>query len=277
MAMSRIDAHQHFWSYDPGRHAWITEDMKKIRRDFAPSDLEPLLQAHGFSGCVTVQVDQTEEETLQLVSLAETHPFIAGVVGWVDLRSEALPSRLDYFSKWKQLKGFRHIVQAESPGFLEQPGFIRGVQQLQAFGFTYDLLIYHNQLPEAAAFVAQIPDTKIVIDHIAKPSIATGDLDQWKKYMRVLAGHANVWCKVSGMVTEARWHDWKYEDFVPYLDAVVEAFGVDRLLYGSDWPVCNVAATYDEQFSIVDRYFSAFSDAEKRMVLGDNARGFYNL
>lgn len=272
-----IDSHQHFWKYDPVRHSWISDDMHTIRRDFFPADLRPILDEHGIEGCVTVQVDQTEDETLQLLTLANQHAFIRGVVGWIDLTNDDLASRLEYFSSLKKLKGFRHIVQGEQAGFLTQTSFARGVRMLDQYHFTYDLLVYHHQLAEALEFVRQIPKTKIVIDHIAKPSIRTADIRNWEKHMRALAAFPNVYCKISGMVTEARWADWKYEDFVPYLDVVFEAFGADKLMYGSDWPVCLVAASYDRQFAITRQYVSRLSDAEKRKVLGENAERFYKL
>lgn len=272
-----IDAHQHFWTYDSVRHGWITDDMKAIRRDFQPEDLKPLLDRHGMEGCVVVQVDQTEEETLSLLALANQHDFIKGVVGWIDLRNPKLESRLEYFASLKKLKGFRHIVQSEKPGFLSQPTFIKGVRQLASYHFTYDLLVYHHQLAEAVNFVKQVPETRIVVDHLAKPSIITRDIRQWEMHMNALADCPNVSCKVSGMVTEAKWPGWKYRDFVPYLDVVVNAFGIQRLMYGSDWPVCLVAASYEEQFSIVQKYFSAFRESEKKLIFGENARRFYNL
>lgn len=272
-----IDAHQHFWHYDPGAHTWITDEMKVIRRDFLPADLQPLLQAHGVEGSVVVQVDQTEDETHQLLKMAADHDFIRGVVGWIDLRSADLAGRLDYFSGQKKLKGFRHIVQAEATGFLSQPSFIKGVQLLGRHHFTYDLLVYHHQLAEALQFVRQVPDTQIVIDHLAKPSIVSGSLREWEVHMRAMAEHQNVYCKVSGMVTEAKWSGWTFQDFVPYLDVVTEAFGSDRLMYGSDWPVCLVAASYTDQRSIVEQYFETFSPPEKNCILGGNAERFYNL
>lgn len=272
-----IDSHQHFWKYDPSRHAWITDDMKVIRRDFQPTDLKPLLEKNHFSGSVVVQVDQTEDETLSLLSLANQYDFIKGVVGWIDLCDANLESRLEYFSTLKKLKGFRHIVQGEKPGFLAQASFIKGVQKLGHYNFTYDLLIYHHQLEEAVAFVKQVPDTAFVVDHVAKPSIATQDIGQWEAHMRALAVLPNVWCKVSGMVTEAKWPGWKYEDFVPYLDVVTKVFGSNRLMYGSDWPVCLVAASYDQQFSIIQKYFSGFATSEKEQILGENAKRIYNL
>ncbi|MEX2233661.1 MAG: amidohydrolase family protein [Cyclobacteriaceae bacterium] len=275
--MPNIDSHQHFWKYDAVRHSWINDDMKVIRRDFFPADLEPLLQRHNIDGSVVVQVDQTEDETLSLLALANQHDFIKGVVGWIDLRNLNLESRLEYFSSLKKLKGFRHIVQGEKPGFMSQPAFIGGVQKLPHYNFTYDLLLYHHQLGEALTFVKQLPKTKIVIDHLAKPSIATSDLKQWEVHMKAMAAFHNVYCKISGMVTEARRAEWRDEDFVPYLDVVIQAFGTNRVMYGSDWPVCLVAASYDQQFSIVKEYLRTFSDPEKSNILGENAKRFYNL
>lgn len=275
--MEIIDAHQHFWKYHPQKHSWISDEMQVIRRDFQPQDLKPLLDSHDIEGCVAVQVDQTEDETLQLLSLANQHGFIKGVVGWIDLRNDDLASRLEYFSTLKKLKGFRHIVQAEPPGFLLQPDFIRGVQRLGRSGFTYDLLIYHHQLKEALRFVKQVPDTAIVIDHLAKPAIAAGEVDSWKADMEAMAKFPNILCKLSGMVTESRWPGWRYEDMVPYLDVVFDSFGTDRLMYGSDWPVCQVAASYDQQFSIITRYLGMCSASGREKILGGNAKIFYNL
>lgn len=272
-----IDSHQHFWKYDPSRHSWIGENMSVIRRDFQPQDLKPLLDKNNIDGSVVVQVDQTEDETLSLLALANEYDFLKGVVGWIDLRNPHLGSRLEYFSTLKKLKGFRHIVQGEKPGFLKQRAFIRGVRDLAAYGFTYDLLVYHHQLEEALEFLKKAPDTKIVIDHIAKPSIATGDIREWRKFMEQIARLPNVLCKISGMVTEAKWSDWKYEDLVPYLDVVSAAFGTHRMMYGSDWPVCLVAAGYDQQFSVIEKYLGQFSTSEKKQILGENAETFYNL
>lgn len=272
-----IDAHQHFWKYHPDKHAWISEEMRVIRKDFQPPDLKPLLEKNQIGGCVVVQVDQTEDETLQLLSLANQYDFIKGVVGWIDLRNNDLASRLEYFSTLKKLKGFRHIVQGEKAGFLLQPDFVRGVQMLARFGFTYDLLVYHHQLAEALAFVKQVPDTAIVIDHLAKPAIAAGEMGAWAAHMTAIAKFPNVYCKVSGMVTEAHWQDWQYEDLSPYLDEVFNAFGMDRLMYGSDWPVCLVAASYDQQFAVITRYLEEFSPSEREKILGGNAETFYNI
>jgi L-fuconolactonase len=272
-----IDSHQHFWKFDPVRDSWITEDMSAIRRDFGPEDLKPLLVKNHIAGCVAVQADQSEAETEFLLRHAENNDFVMGVVGWVDLRSPNLKERLEYFKEFRKLRGFRHVVQGEPQGFLLDQKFIDGVNQLRRFDFTYDLLIYHYQLEDALQFVSQVPDVKIVVDHIAKPSIRTKEKTHWELNMAALASHKNIYCKVSGMVTEADWKNWKTTDFFPYLDEVFEAFGTDRIMYGSDWPVCLVAASYDQQLDIIDSYLSKFSPHEKLLVMGENARRFYNL
>ncbi len=277
MAM-KIDAHQHFWLYNPDRDAWITEEMGAIRKDFLPGDLKNTLEAAGFGGTVAVQADQSESETEFLLGLSEAFEFIQGVVGWTNLRSPAVYERLELYSQFEKMKGFRHIVQTEPAGFLLDPQFIRGVRQLAAFDFTYDLLIYPHQLEEACQFAGQLPDNPLVIDHLAKPAIKTGhDLADWKKYMKILAGYPNVCCKLSGMVTEADWKTWTPETFYPYLDEMLEAFGPDRLLYGSDWPVCLVAATYEEVAGIVHSWASRLSAQEQEAVFGKNAIRFYQL
>jgi len=272
-----IDCHQHFWKFNPVRDAWITGEMGVIRKDFYPYDLKPVFDDNGIEGCVSVQADQSEDETHFLLSLADQHDFIKGVVGWVDLLADDLPERLEYFSQFRKLKGFRHIVQDEPKGFLLNDKFSKGVKTLSAFGFTYDLLIYHYQLGEALQFVHQLPDVKIVIDHIAKPSIRTKEKTHWELNMASLATFRNVHCKISGMVTEADWKNWKAEDFFPYLDELFETFGAARLMYGSDWPVCLVAASYEQQLSIVLQYLSRLSEHEKQLVMSENARKFYNL
>lgn len=272
-----IDAHQHFWHYNPVRDTWITPNMARIQRDFLPEDLEPVLEANGIEGCVAVQADQSEAETEFLLRQADAHEFVKGVVGWVDLRSDKLHDRLDYFSRYEKLKGFRHVVQAEADNFLRQADFIRGVRQLPVFGFTYDILIYPSQLEAALYFVEQLPDVNFVLDHLAKPYVKSGELDAWAGAMRRLAAFPNVCCKLSGMVTEADWNSWTPDTFMPYLDVVFEAFGTDRLLYGSDWPVCLVAGEYGEVKDIVTRYLRDFSEHERAKVMGGNAVRFYQL
>jgi L-fuconolactonase len=276
--LATIDSHQHFWKYNPVNHAWIDDDMKVIRRDFMPSDLQPILQQNNIDGCVSVQVNQTEEETDFLLELADSHSFIKGVVGWIDLRADNIYERLEHYSQLKKLKGFRHIVQGESDSeFMLRPQFKNGISELGMYDFTYDILIYHYQLEQAIQFVKLFPEQKFVLDHIAKPDIKSGEYALWQTNIKKLALHENVFCKVSGMVTEGEWHGWKHSDFKIYLDTVVKAFGTDRLMYGSDFPVCTLAATYEEQLNIVTDYFSSFTMLEKKKIMGDNASKFYGL
>jgi L-fuconolactonase len=274
----KIDAHQHFWHYDPVRDSWITPAMEVIRRDFLPNDLQPLLARHGIDGCVAVQADQSEDETRFLLDLAEKHPFVQGVVGWVDLRAEDIRERLAYFSDFRLLKGFRHVVQAEPDElFLLRTEFLSGLRALDEFGFTYDLLIYPNHLPVARECVSRLPNQKFVLDHLAKPYIKQGILDKWKHDLQTLARRENVWCKVSGLLTEADWTHWQREDFRPYLDAAFEAFGTDRVLFGSDWPACLVAGEYDQVVEVVEEYLSDFSEEERAKFWGGNATDVYRL
>ena len=274
----RIDAHQHFWKYDPARNAWITEEMRAIRRDFLPADLAPECAANRIDGTIAVQTDQSEEETLFLLELAQEDPMIAGVVGWVDLCSPRVVERLQFFSRYQKLRGFRHIAQTEPDDrFLVRPDFLRGVRFLHEFGFTYDILIYPKQLPAALALLVAIPEQHFVLDHLAKPEVRAGRRKEWEAQIREIAQNPNVYCKISGMVTEADWRSWKREDFEPYLDVVFEAFGADRLMFGSDWPVCLVAASYPQVVDIIEEYVKRNTPAAKQAIFGENASRFYGL
>ena len=276
--MQRIDAHQHFWKFDPVRDSWITNEMSVIRNHFFPEHLHPILKENDFDGCVAVQADQSETETNFLLDLADKNEFIKGVVGWVDLRAENIEERLAHYKQFKKLKGFRHILQGEKDrGFMLQPEFIRGIKALQQFNFTYDILIFPDQLQCTKKFVAMFPGQKFVIDHIAKPYIKDKKIEEWKNDMQEIAGYQNVSCKISGLVTEADWKSWEAKDFTPYLDTVVNAFGTDRIMFGSDWPVCLVAASFREMLDIVKDYFSSFTKQEQDKFFGGNAINFYNL
>lgn len=272
-----IDAHQHFWIFDEERDAWITPEMGVIRRNFLPEDLWPVLRANKVDGCVAVQASQNDAETEFLLHLAEANDFVRGVVGWVDLKAVNLYDQLERYSQYEKLKGFRHVAQGQPEGFLLQPEFIKGVGTLVAFDFTYDILIYQNQLKEAFNFAVKLPNVHFVLDHIAKPLIKAQELQPWADDIHRLAELPNVHCKVSGMVTEANWQHWEKADFRPYLDVVFEAFGTERIMYGSDWPVCLVAGEYEGAKGILTDYLSMFSDDEVRDVMGNNARRFYNL
>lgn len=273
-----IDSHQHFWQFDPIRDAWIDESMQVIRGDFFPEQLAPVLAANGVHGCVAVQADQSEDETAFLLSLADQHDFIKGVVGWTDLRAANVKERLAAYTAFPKLKGFRHIVQGEpDTRFLLGEDFCRGVHALAEYGFTYDILVYPKQLAATAEFVKKFPEHRLVVDHIAKPDFKTGELDEWAAHMRNIAGSANVYCKLSGLVTEADWQNWEPAHFEPFLDVVLESFGPNRLMFGSDWPVCLLAAEYAEVKDIITSYIDKLSTAEQNNIMGGNAISFYHL
>lgn len=277
-SLLKIDAHQHFWNYDSIRGSWITDEMSVIRKDFLPGRLRPILSENGFDGCVAIQVDQSENENHFLLELANKNDFISGVVGWIDLGSENIKDRLAYYQQFKKLKGFRHILQGETDrATMLKPEFTRGIRALKQFNYTYDILIFPDQLPYTIKFVELFPDQKFVIDHLAKPYIKDQKIAGWKEDIERVARSKNVYCKISGMVTEARWQSWKQEDFMPYIDVVVNAFGTDRIMFGSDWPVCLVAARYDEVVNIMKDYFSRFTPHELDKIFGQNAIEFYNL
>lgn len=273
-----IDSHQHFWNYDPVRDSWIDESMQVIRKDFLPKDLKPILEANSVDGCIAVQADQSEEETEFLLKCAEENSFIKGVVGWLDLRANNVEERLAHYSKNKLFKGVRHIVQGESDeDFMLQPNFLNGIQKLKQFGLTYDILIHQGQLSQAIELVKKCPNQQFVLDHIAKPKISEGVDDVWEKNMRLLASYKNVSCKISGMVTETQDFKWQESDFTTFLDVVVDAFGTDRLLYGSDWPVCLLAGSYKKVFQIIEHYFQDFPKEDILKIMGGNAKRIYKL
>ncbi len=274
----KIDSHQHFWHYCEVKHSWINDSMSAIKKNFLPQDLKIELESKGIDGCVAVQADQHEDETNFLIAQAKDHDFIKGVVGWVDLRADNIEERLEYYKQFDSIKGFRHVVQDEPDvNFMKRLDFQNGISRLEQFDFTYDILIFPTQLEAAIHTVEQFPNQKFVVDHIAKPYIKDGQIDQWKKGMQSIAKHENVFCKLSGMVTEADWLNWKQEDFTPYLDAVIEMFGVDRVMYGSDWPVSLIEWTYGEVKGIVDTHCEQFSEGEKEKIYGKNAVEFYSL
>jgi L-fuconolactonase len=275
--MQRIDSHQHFWKFDPLRDAWITDDMAVIQRDFYPADLHPVLAANGIDACIAVQASQSETETDFLVQLATQTPFIIGVGGWVGLQADNLAERLQHYKQYSVVKGFRHVLQAEPGEFMLGEKFMRGISQLHQYGFTYDVLITHKQLSYAEKLVAAFPNQKFVIDHLAKPAIKAQELEPWAGEIRAIAQHKNVLCKVSGFCTEADWDNWQPADIKPYLDVVFEAFGPDRLMFGSDWPVCLVAGGYGKTIEFLKQYMAAFTKTEQDKFWGGNAALFYNL
>ncbi len=273
----KVDAHQHFWHY--GReYAWISDEMSCLKRDFLPDDLAREQSPLGFEGSIAVQARQSLAETEWLLHLAETNPRIAGVVGWVDLCSDALPAQLGRYAPHPKLCGVRHVVQEEPDDrFMLRDDFRRGITRLREHGLTYDILIYPRHLSAACGLVAQFPEQPFVLDHLAKPFIKDGVLEPWASELRRLAAFPNVQAKLSGLVTEGRWQGWQRADFAPYLEVALEAFGAARLMIGSDWPVCTVAASYAEAVGIVMEAISALSTDEQELILGENARRFYGV
>ena len=273
-----IDAHQHFWIYTPAEYDWIDDSMARLRRDFLPQDLKPEMEGSNFHGSVAVQVRQTLEETRWLLDLATHSPSILGVVGWVDLRSPDIRAQLKVLAQNPKLVGIRHIVQSEPDHrFLLQPEFLRGISVLEEFDLAYDILIYTRHLPVASEFVARFPRQRFVLDHLAKPPVKSGNVDSWAQGIERLAAFPNVFCKLSGLVTEAAWRGWKPEQMIPFLDVAFESFGPDRLMIGSDWPVCLVAASYERADEVVKSYVLRHKPESQDGVLGGNAQRFWRL
>ena len=273
----RVDAHQHFWHYDPVRDSWIDGSMSRLRRDFLPDDVAPALHAAGMDAVVAVQADQSDAETDFLLDLAARHPVIRGVVGWVDLCAPDLAETLARRRGDRRLKGFRHIAQSEPDDFLTRPEILAGIAQLGAQGFTYDILIHARQLAAAEHLVVRCPGVRFVLDHCAKPPIAGGDLSDWKRGLELLARQANVCCKISGLVTEASWTRWTASDIVPCLDIAADAFGADRLLFGSDWPVCLLAGEYARVAEVVETWSARLTSTERERLFGGTAASVYRL
>ncbi len=273
----RIDSHQHFWHYNTAKQSWMDDEMSVIRKDFLPQDLAPILLENNIAGCIAVEADQTEAETDFLLQLAKENSFIKGIVGWVNLTAENIHERLAHYAQYNIIKGFRHVLQSEEPEFMLQSNFLKGIAALEKHGFTYDILIFPKHLKAATELVQKFPNQPFVIDHIAKPYIKAGLIDEWQEDMAKIARHNNVYCKVSGMVTEADCNIWKPEDFTPYIDAVVNTFGTKRIMYGSDWPVCQVAGSYKQVLQIVQQYFSSFSVDEQQNIFCNTATRFYRL
>jgi L-fuconolactonase len=278
----KIDAHQHVWNYSAADYPWIGAGMERLAQEYLPADLEAVARPEGIAGSVAVQARQSLAESRWLLGVAERHPFIRGVVGWVDLRSESVADDLAELAPHATFVGVRHVVQDEpDPRFLLGATFIRGLRQLQRFGLTYDLLLYPPQLPAAVELVGLLPEQPFVLDHLAKPGlkppINAGERDEWRRGIEALARRPNVCCKLSGLVTEASWRQWQPADFRPVLDVALTAFGPERLMFGSDWPVCLLSADYAEVVGIIRECIAAVSPAEQAQIWGGTATRFYGL
>jgi len=274
---ARIDAHQHYWQYEPTAYAWLDDSLRPLRRHFTPDEAWHEMRQAGFERSIAVQVRQSLEETRWLLALADAHPFIAGVVGWVDLGSPAVEADLDAIAAHRKLIGVRHIVQAEPDGFLASPGFRRGVARLDRYGLTYDVLVYARQLPDAVDFVRALPEQRFIVDHLAKPDIKGGGYAAWRQHFAALAELPHVWCKLSGLVTEADWQSWTAEDLRPYVQTALDCFGPERLMIGSDWPVCTVAGSYARTIQAMEDALGGCTSAERASVLGGTAQRLWNL
>lgn len=273
-----IDAHQHFWKFNEVRDAWITPDMEVIRKDFLPEQLLKIYQSNAVDGCVAVQADESEDENRFLLALAAEHSFVKGVVGWMDLKSPAVEEKLIHAKKERKLKGFRSIMQGKPDElYLGNTSFKNGLKWLSSFGFRYDLLVYQDQLPSLNRFVENFPDQYFMLDHLGKPAIKYKEIKRWREQIRILSKHPLTYCKLSGLVTEADWKHWRYEDLSPYLEIAAEFFGIERLCFGSDWPVCLLAGTYGEVQGVLTRFLGQVPEADRKKVMGENAIRFYQL
>jgi L-fuconolactonase len=273
----RIDSHQHFWRYDPEQYPWIDDRMAALRRDFLPEHLAPELEATGIEGTVAVEARPSVAETEWLLSLAATQRFIRGVVGWVPLDSPDVDRELERLASNPLLKGVRHALQGEPDGFMSRSEFDRGIAQLARHHLTYDVLVYERQLPQALDLIDRHPRQLFVVDHLAKPNRQDRRRARWGDQMRLLAMRENCYCKVSGLVTEAAWDRWTVEQLMPYWETVLETFGPDRVAFGSDWPVCLLATTYERWHAVVQRFAEVLSDEEQARVFGKTAAEVYHL
>ncbi|TWI58631.1 L-fuconolactonase [Pseudomonas duriflava] len=275
----RIDAHQHFWRYVPDHYRWIDDSMLVLKRDYLPNDLKPLLKAHQISGCIAVQARQSEQETNALLALAKEHPWIAGVIGWVDVRDASLPDALDRWQDVQRLRGFRHQIQDEAnPNeFLADTAFNQGVAILQTRGYLYEILIKSSSLAATYDFARRHDRQPLILDHLGKPPVTHGNFQTWAEQLAPLAALPHVHCKLSGLITEAEWATWQPDQLLPYLNQALELFGPERLLFGSDWPVCRLAGEYDQVYQLTQQALASLSASERAAIMGGNAIRLYGL
>lgn len=273
-----IDSHQHFWQVGRFAYPWMTPEVDVLCHDYLPPALAPVLQRNGVGQTMLVQASNSIAESRWLLQLADEHPFIAGVVGWVDLQSESVTRELDELTAHPKFKGVRHLVESEpADDWLTQASVLKGLAELSGRGLAYDLLVHTRHLQHARAAVERCPELRFVIDHLAKPPIARNEIDEWARKMKPIAAAGNVWCKLSGLVTEANRTSWRIEDFIPYVDKALELFGPERLMFGSDWPVCLLAASYEQVLEVSQTLLADISEAEQTLVFGKNALQFYRI
>ncbi len=276
--MTIIDTHHHFWKYSAAEYGWINDEMKTIRRDFLPADLKKTLDDAGVSGAVSVQARTTVEESDWLLSMAEKHDFLRGVVGWVPLTESDVEKHLERLAQHKKFKGVRHVIQGEpDDNYILRPDFNAGVKKLLKYKLRYDILIFERHLKPSIRFVDQHPNQMFILDHVAKPKIKERILSPWREDMIALGKRPNVYCKLSGMITEADWKKWSSADLAPYLDTALQAFGPKRLLFGSDWPVMLVAGQYKPWVELIKQTIKRYSTAEQEQILAKNAIEAYGL
>ena len=274
----KIDTHQHFWKYNARDYIWMSAGMDKLRKDHLPTDLLPLMTVSGITGTVAVQARQCLEESTWLLQLADQYPFIQAIIGWVDLRSDRVVEQLERYTQHPKFRGVRHVVHDEpDDNFMLRKSFLNGLGQLKRFGLTYDLLLFPRHLPIACSVVKRFPDQRFVLDHMAKPPIRAGEMESWKSDLKHLATFPNVFCKISGLVTEANWSSWTAQEFEPYLDVVLNAFGPARLMIGSDWPVCTLAADYKSVINLANDFIRRLSLDEQHAILERNPIDFYSI
>ncbi|GAA5100996.1 amidohydrolase family protein [Chryseobacterium ginsengisoli] len=272
-----IDSHVHFWKFDPVRDAWITKDMTAIRRDFLPEDFSFYLNENQIEGCVAVQADQSDEETNFLVNLAKENPFIKGIIGWIDLTSERLEESLQNYQSEKLIKGFRHIAEGEETGFLLQRNILDGISTLHQYDYTFDILLRQNQLSDAVKLSEKLPNQPFILDHCGKPDLKTNYLKDWKLNISELAQNPNMYCKVSGLLTQGNWNVIDEKSIFETLDFIFSQFGIKRLVFGSDWPVMLLGGNYMLWLKLISKYISQFSKEEQELFFSGNAKEFYKL
>jgi L-fuconolactonase len=273
-----IDSHQHFWQVGRFEYPWMTPEVDVLCQDFLPETLAPILRSNGVAQTVLVQASNSIDETRWLLQLADRNPFIGGVVGWVDLLSDEGGEQLHEFAAHRKFKGVRHLVESEpADDWLAHARVIHGLRELAACGLSYDLLVHTRHLKYAKTAVNECPDLRFVIDHAAKPPIARTEIDEWGRELKSIASAPNVWCKLSGLVTEASWTNWRVEDFIPYVDKVLEYFGPQRMMFGSDWPVCLLAASYEQVVELFQTLLADLSEHDRELIFSKNASQFYRI
>jgi len=273
-----LDSHQHFWQVGRFDYPWMTSDLGVLYRDYLPHDLAPIIEARGVTKTVLVQASNSVAESRWLLNLADENSFIAGVVGWVDLMSPIIDAQLDELTTHPKFKGVRHLVESEpNDNWLVQASVLSGLRQLSKYRLSYDLLVHSRHLKYVPQVVETVPELTFVIDHLAKPPIAKNEIKEWSEALKPLASYEHVHCKLSGLVTEANWTSWKPDDLRPYVEYALELFGADRLMFGSDYPVCLLAASYDRVLDAFQEILAPLSDADREKIFSNNAAKFYRL